>query len=269
MKRAARVVLLSVLFAFLAGTAIVMLGYSAGKQREMTCVRSEISISRGNFDVYLQNRDVKRWLKDHGIVIAGKKSREVSTSNVEHVLLQNPYVASAQVYMTQDGTCHLRVEQRNPVLKVACTDGRMYQIDRNGVEMPVNTDYAVRLRVASGYIPFAPEYGLDVTGIADTLPRAVLKRLFEINAFLAADPLWDVLFEQIYVTYAGEYELVPKVGGQLVKLGKVKDRNDLADKMKRLELFYKKGVNACGWEKYSVLNLKYRNQLVATKRVDF
>ncbi len=268
MKRIIRIVLLLFFFALLAGTAIVMLRYSARQQQKMLCTEAEIDIDRKNFEVYLQNRDIEKWLGDHGIIIKGKKSREVSASNIEQVLLQNPYVGQAQVFMTMDGTCHLKVEQRNPVLKVVASNGQMFQIDRNGIEMPVNTDYAVRLRVASGYIPVVPKYGLDVTRIADTLRASVLKRLFEINDFLSENPFWDAMFEQIFVTYTGEYELVPKVGGQLVKLGKIEDIADLENKMKRLDLFYRKGVNTGGWEKYSVLNLKYRNQLVATKRAN-
>lgn len=266
MKRIIRIIVLCLLFALFVTTAIVMLVYSAKKQRQMVCVKSEITIERENHEVYLQKRDIEKWLKEHGIGIIGKKSEMLNTSNIEQVLAQNPYVGFAQVFMTQDGICHLQLEQRNPMLKVVCNNGKMYQIDRKGVEMPLNTDYAVRLRVANGYIPVLPKYGANVTKTADTSQRAVLKRLYEINAFLEADPLWDAMFEQIFVTYVGEYELIPKVGGQLVKLGKVENTADLADKMKRLELFYHKGMNAFGWDKYSVLNLKYKNQLVATKR---
>ncbi|MCH5243804.1 MAG: hypothetical protein J1F29_02790 [Lentimicrobiaceae bacterium] len=269
MKRVIRTVLILFFFALLAGTAVVMLRYSAQQGEETPCTALEIDIERGNFEVYLQNRDIEKWLAKHGISISGKKIAEVSTSNIEQVLLQNPYVGGAQVFLTLDGICHLRVEQRNPVLKVVSSKGQMFQIDRNGIEMPVNTDYAVRLRVANGYIPVTPQYGLDVTRIADTLRKSVLKRLYEINAFLSANPFYDAMFEQIYVNHSGEYELVPKVGGQLVKLGKVADLADLENKMKRLDLFYRQGVNMGGWEKYSVLNLKYRNQLVATKRANF
>ncbi|MBD5388537.1 hypothetical protein HDR68_04010 [bacterium] len=268
MKRLIRIVLLLFFFALLAGTAVVMLRYSARQRQETLCTEAEIDIERQNFEVYLQNRDIEKWLGSHGITVKGKKSREVSASHIEQVLLQNPYVGGAQVFMTMDGICHLKVEQRNPVLKVVASNGQMFQIDRHGIEMPVNTDYAVRLRVASGYIPVVPQYGLDVTGIADTLRQSVLKRLFEINCFLSRNPFWNAMFEQIFVTYAGEYELIPKVGGQLVKLGRIEDIADLENKMKRLDLFYRKGVNTGGWDKYSVLNLKYRNQLVATKRAN-
>lgn len=266
MKRVLRAVLLLGLLSVLVAMAVLMLGYGARKQKETVCGEVEVNIERRQYDIYLQNRDIDRWLAAHGINIPGKKAAQMDACAVENVLLQNPYISSAEVFVTQDGICRLWVDQRNPFLKVVSVDGQMYQIDRKGVQMPVNVDYAVRLRVASGYIPFAPQYGLNVTEIADTLPESVLKRLYDINAFLEANSLWDAMFEQIYVTYQGEYELVPKVGGQTVKLGKIEDMDDLAGKMKRLELFYRKcSVNGF-LERYSVLNLKYRNQIVATRR---
>lgn len=266
MKRVLRVVLLLVFLLILGGAAVIMLRYGSMQRKEAVCEKVEIDIDRRQYDIYLQNRDIEKWLVDNGIHIAGKKSAEVSTSLIETVLLRNPYISDAQVFFAQDGNCRLQIDQRNPFLKVVSTDGQMFQIDRNGVEMPLNTDYAVRLRVASGYIPFAPQYGLDVTQIADSLPKSVLKRLYQINAFLEKDPLWNAMFEQIYVSYSGEYELVPKVGGQLVKLGRIENMADLADKMERLELFYHRSLSMGFLERYSVLNLKYRNQLVATRR---
>lgn len=269
MRRVLRIVLLSVFLLLLGGTAVLMLRYGAAKRKEEVCERVEINIERQSYDIYLQNRDIEKWLVENGIQITGKKSAEVRTSLIETVLLRNPYVSQAQVFFAQDGNCRMQIDQRNPFLKVVSTDGKMYQIDRNGVEMPINTDYAVRLRVASGYIPFAPQYGLDVTQIADTLPKSVLKRLYQINAFVEEDPLWNAMFEQIYVTYSGEYELIPKVGGHIVRLGKIEDMNDLAVKMRRLALFYRKCLPEGILDRYSVLNLKYDKQLVATKRPGF
>lgn len=269
MKRVLRVVLLLVFLLILGGAAVIMLRYGSMQRKEAVCEKVEIDIDRRQYDIYLQNRDIEKWLVDNGIHIAGKKSAEVSTFLIETVLLRNPYISDAQVFFAQDGNCRLQIDQRNPFLKVVSTDGQMFQLDRNGVEMPINTDYAVRLRVASGYIPFAPQYGLDVTQIADSLPKSVLKRLYQINAFLEKDPLWDAMFEQIYVSYSGEYELIPKVGGQIVRLGKIEGMDDLSGKMKRLALFYRKCSPDGILDRYSVLNLKYDRQLVATKRPGF
>ena len=38
------------------------------------------------------------------------------------------------------------------------------------------------------------------------------------------------------------------------------------EKLANLRLFYEQAIPKMGWEKYSIINLKYRNQIVCTKR---
>ncbi len=264
-------IVLALFSAVLASAALlaVALRYAAEARAGIRCQEVRVDIARQGGTVYLQERDVLAWLGEHGLRIDGKPMAGLSPSHVESVLRQNPFVQEAQVYATEDGVVHLDVWQRNPVLKVLNRKQELFQIDAQGVEMPDNPGYRSRLRVASGHIPFSPEFGSDVSALPDTAARAMLKVLFRINAYLDSDPLWNALFEQIYVTSSGEIELIPKVGGQIVELGKVEGMEDLSDKMFRLKLFYQKGMSQEGWEKYSVLNLKYRNQLVATCRRGF
>jgi cell division protein FtsQ len=59
-----------------------------------------------------------------------------------------------------------------------------------------------------------------------------------------------------------ELELIPRVGNHRVLLG---DTIDLQDKFRRLMIFYKEGLSKTGWNNYSVINLKFRNQVVCTK----
>ncbi|MDE6494478.1 MAG: hypothetical protein K2L50_07905 [Bacteroidales bacterium] len=267
MRRVLRIALVAALFAAFLAVVVLMLRYAANERQEGVCNRTDIRIERDGIP-YLQAWDIENWLSRYGIAIERQLAGHIDAAHIERVLLQNPYVASAQVYLTEDGVCTMRIRQRDPALKVIGR-GAMYQLDREGVEMPVNTDYPAHLRVAGGHIPFAARYGLNVRELSDTSPMVVLKHLFHINRFLEEDAFWNALFEQIYVTSDMEYELIPKVGGQLIKLGKIENEGELAEKMCRLKLFYLKGMGQEGWKKYSVLNLKYKNQVVATKRQNF
>jgi len=38
------------------------------------------------------------------------------------------------------------------------------------------------------------------------------------------------------------------------------------DKLTRLKLFYQKALPKVGWEKYSSINVKYRKQIICTKK---
>ena len=41
---------------------------------------------------------------------------------------------------------------------------------------------------------------------------------------------------------------------------------DFEKKLENLKLFYEKAIPKVGWEKYSIINLKYKNQIVCTKK---
>lgn len=252
-----------------AGLLGITVRYAARNRAANKCREVSVGIEREGAMVYMQPKDVRAWLEKYGFRLEGSPVRSLETARIESALRRNPYVREAEVFVTEDGVLHLEVWQRNPSLKVINLSQQLFQIDDRGVEMPDNPGYRSRLRVASGYIPYAPLYGSDVDDIPDSLGRSMLKKLFHINRYLEEDPLWNALFEQIYVTASGEIELIPKVGGQLVRLGRIADREDLDDKMFRLKLFYQKGMSQEGWQKYSVLSLKYKNQLVATRRAGF
>jgi cell division protein FtsQ len=72
------------------------------------------------------------------------------------------------------------------------------------------------------------------------------------------------MFEQIYVGDDFEIELIPKVGNHKILIGNIEN---LDDKFSRLLLFYKQGLMRKGWENYSVINLKFKNQVVCTKNI--
>jgi cell division protein FtsQ len=60
-----------------------------------------------------------------------------------------------------------------------------------------------------------------------------------------------------------EFEMVPKVGNHIVVFG---NGEEIADKFRKLFIFYNDVLNKTGWNKYSAVNLSYKNQVVATRK---
>ena len=58
-------------------------------------------------------------------------------------------------------------------------------------------------------------------------------------------------------------ELVPRVGDHVICLGKL---DDFERKLKRVKVFYEKGLNKVGWNKYSRISVEFGNQIICTKR---
>ena len=67
---------------------------------------------------------------------------------------------------------------------------------------------------------------------------------------------------QIHAENNGDLILIPRVGYQQIVLGKP---IDIADKFSKLKLLYEKGILEKGWNNYSHINLKFKNQIICTK----
>ena len=140
----------------------------------------------------------------------------------------------------------LEIEQKMPILRVNSTSGNYY-IDNMGSVMPLSRHYVAHVLVASGYIN--KEFAMN--------------ELYHFVQFLQDNEFWNNQIDQIYVDADQEVELIPLVGNHKILLGSF---DDYQKKLDNLKLFYEQAIPKVGWEKYSLINLKYRNQIVCTKR---
>ena len=86
--------------------------------------------------------------------------------------------------------------------------------------------------------------------------------LYELGLFIMKDRFLKMLIEEIYVDRNGEFELIPKLGNQIILFGSAEN---MEDKFERLLVFYKKGLSITGWQRYNVINIKFRNQIICSK----
>ena len=80
---------------------------------------------------------------------------------------------------------------------------------------------------------------------------------------MQSDELWRNQITQVYVNESNELELVPRVGNHIILLGGL---DDYEKKMDKLEAMYNEGFDITGWNAYSVVNLKFKNQVICKRR---
>ena len=195
---------------------------------------------------YLTENHIKNVLSKAGLSPVGKKIEEINTALIKNKLEESRFIRQADCFKTVDGVVRIRIYQRIPVCRIFSTNGSYY-LDKEGEKMPVPDNFAAYVPLASGYIndKFAKE------------------QLFEFALFLQQDKFWNSQIKQIYVAQNGDIELTPAVGNHRIILGKIENYRD---NLEKLRLFYEKGLSKTGWNKYSVINLKFKNQVVCTKQ---
>lgn len=232
--------------------AILLIGYVAfaitllsGKGSNRTCSGIEIIISDSLKQHFISKKEVLRYLNSHQISPIDKPMAAINTEEIEKTLMGNELIANVEVFKTPSGIIKFVIEQKIPILRIISNNGNYY-IDNSGRYMPYTPNYAVDVPLATGSIE----------------KEFAMTNLYDFTLFLRNNKFWDNQIEQIYVHPNGDVELIPRVGNHRIILGAL---DDYEEKLKNLMLFYEQVIPKTGWEKYKIINLKYKNQLVCIK----
>lgn len=241
---------------FLLITALILVSAVSRKKRSFADNTSVEIIPLESGEKLLTDREVRQTLLHaFGNTLEGTELASLEVERMERVLEEDPFVLDAEAYVGQSNTLHVRIRQREPVLRILDNRGGNYYLDKDAAKVPVSRNYTARVLVATGNIaPYSADF--------QQKKRNSLKDVFYLANYLMADPVWSTFFQQIHVNNAGEYILVPLVGDQKVILGSTKN---LEDKLNRLKVFYKEGMPYAGWRAYESINLKYSGQVVCKR----
>lgn len=238
-----------------------------GKRHEKVCCNNFqvfIDYSGGNY--FLTEKDIKEIVYSSMDTIEGKHISQVNINDLEDLVESDDYVFEADAYSTIEGNVRVNVTQRDPIMRIIDRHGKSFYVDNKGRTMPLSKKFTSRVLIINGFIEssFANLADIDLSKpVSDSLPNSkMLHDAFTLGSFIQNNPFWSAMIEQVYVSANNEFELVPKLGKHVVLFGNLKD---MEEKFMHLKAFYKKGIGRVGWNKYSIVNLKYKNQIICKK----
>ena len=250
-----------VAFGVLAGLGFVERG--GGK----TPVRDIAVEVKGASGVHFLDKDMllKQVVGGTGPVI-GTPIAQLDEAGIEHRLRAIPCIADVEVYHGLDGIVHVNATQRELVLRVINADGSGFYIDKNGFTMPLSTEFTARVPVFTGQLnePYFNSAPVDVKTLRDssgTVDRS--KAMYRLSQVLGKDPLWSALFQQVVVDADGGFELIPSVGMVRVRIG---NGEQAKERLEKLREYYAQGIPQADWRRYSAIDLRFKDQVVCTKR---
>lgn len=246
---------------------IFLISFVNREHKNIRCTKEVITInSSGGFD-FVNRTDIELLLHQYDRALIGKYISEIDNQRIEKKILENPFVSSADVYTTNDGSLKINVTQRKPLLRVINSHGDSYYLDEEGKMMPLSNKYTVRLIIAHGaisndYSPafklinFSKKLKLDTNKLTD------LQKVYFLVKYINRSDFWRVMVDNIYVNPDGDIELYLYIGNQEVILGGI---DNLGEKFTKLEQFYRQKMCKLGWSKYKSISVKYKNQIVCSK----
>jgi cell division protein FtsQ len=195
--------------------------------------------------------------------VLGHHVRDISPSEIEGRIRVLREIKDAEAYMTIDGTLHVYVDQRDPVMRVIPSNGGDYFIDSEGIVIRKRNLYTPRLHIVGGNVNITSPMLSGISILDTSIKNTILRDIYNLVDYINDDNFWSAQIDQIYVDNNDEIDLIPRVGNQVIHLGTA---DNFEGKLRNLEAFYDKVLPEVGWNKYSVINLEYKDQIVCKRR---
>jgi cell division protein FtsQ len=184
--------------------------------------------------------------------IINKKYEDINLKLLEERIKSHKFVEDAQVFKDHKGNLMVDIKQCRPIARVIQPDGPHAYIGIRGNTLTTSEKFTARVVVVEGKFTstlLQPAFLLSKEG------KPYLDFLIRIDQ----DKFWKAQIAQVSIDPYGEITMYPQVGDEVIFLGKPED---LEMKFERLKIFYKKILPQKGWNRYDLVNLKYKDQII-------
>ncbi len=229
-----RMILLLGLIAFLMGFSIQRNDQRFVQDLSVTFIKNDqpfMALEAVN-KLLIQNKDSLLTTPKETLVLKEMEAR----------LVLHPMVRKAQVYVTIDGVLGAKIEQRKPIARVSGAES--FYIDEDGIPMPLSPLYAARVPLVNG----------------DAL--LYVGQVHELILTLNQDAFMGPRLVSITVGQDGQMVLGLRDTDFAIVLGPVVR---VQEKLKNFKAFYQKLAQTEELKGYKNIDLRYNNQVVATK----
>jgi cell division protein FtsQ len=184
--------------------------------------------------------------------IINRKYEDINLKVLEQRIKSHKFVEDAQVFKDHKGNLMVEIKQCRPIARVIQPDGPHAYIGIRGNTLTTSEKFTARVVIVDG--KFTQK--LLQPGFLNS-PEG--KPYLNFLTMIDQDKFWKAQVAQVSIDPLGDITIYPQVGDEVILLGKPED---LKSKFSRLKLFYKKILPQKGWNKYDLVNLKYKDQII-------
>jgi cell division protein FtsQ len=248
--------MLTTLWLAMGAGLVVLLVAAIRKEDSQPCTGINVVIKGVSNNFFVDKKDILKSIDEYidGSPV-GQPVHLLNLKALESDLQKNIWVKQAQLFFDNNAILQVIVVEREPVARVFTNSGTTFYIDSATAMLPLSEKYSARLPV---FTNFPSDKAVLLK--QDSL---LLKDIYTISMAIQKDSFWMAMIDQIDITPQRNFELVPKVGNSIIVFG---DAVNATEKLHKLLLFYKEVIIKTGWDKYSVINVQYANQVVAKRK---
>ena len=254
LNRTVRYIITIVTVVLVFGTAAVAVIAGRNSRKPLVCKSLDVVIVDSLENDFVNKADVKRFLdKEYGGYI-GTVLDSIDLCRIETIIDGRSAVMKSQAFVTKDGTMHIKVTQRKPIVRFQKTDGGFYA-DAEGYVFPLQSSYASYVQIIDGDIPINMKSG-HKGEIENPEEKIWFDKVMKLVNFIEGSP-WKERIVQIHVGNGGELTLIPREGEEKFIIGQPMN---IEDKFARIEKYYT--AIAPLERNYKTINLIFDGQIV-------
>ncbi len=191
--------------------------------------------------------------------LAKKKRKEVHAEQLEAYLMQQNFISKANVFLSLTGKLNIDIVQNRAIVRVYTSNGGQFYIDDDMQVCSSDFPKAANVIIASGELKGVPK----AKSALDTAAFPQYHTIYNVAKIISEDDILRNQIDQIFFSKKEGLQLIPKVGDYVILLGQAGHEKE---KLNKLHYLYKDGFSKHGWDNYSLVDLKFENQVVCTRK---
>ena len=184
-----------------------------------------------------------------------KESLNINFNDLEKKIKSNPHIKKVTLYKDLTGNLNVIVNQFQPIARIIHENKSKKYFDIDGEIFPTSLGYSHRVLLIflTSKINFLnnnlnnTEFGVD---------------LLNMVKYIESDKFLSKIVSEIEVDNYKNIIIRPQISKQKIIFGYP---DDLVNKFRKIKIFYDDIAPAKGWNTYSSVNVKYRNQIICDK----
>lgn len=224
--------------------------------RESYIKSVELQITYPSNDKIIVENDIENDLTKHFGIFTKQKRKQVEIGEIRQYLENKNFVDNVSVSISITGVLKIFITQRMALVRIFDKHNKSYYLDRKGIVIKTEAGKSVDAIIASGNISDSVSVKID------SIKTKQLFDIYNLAMIIYSDSILKYQIDQI-VRKDTSYILMPKIGDYEIILG---ERTEWKEELLRLHLLYTKAFVKEGWDKYSMVDLRFNNQVVCTRK---
>ncbi len=229
------------------------IGFAERRDTGDFCLDIIVEVSNQHENYFIDEEDVIQLVTNNGQrLVKGVPFADLDMKAMENRLREEYFIGNAEVYKDLKGNMLVSVNLQRPMARLIRNNGPHAYIAEDGTILPVSEKYTARTILISGEVSelmkeplWKSEKGLQ---------------LYELLKFIYQDPFWKAQIAQISIDRDMDVTMYPQVTKQHIEFGQPEE---IDEKFRKLRIFYEEILPSKGWNAYSRVNVKYKDQIIA------